>query len=80
MEKTRCKMVLDRIEKREDCTDVAMSAVVYNEHDDYDPPEENKEFFAFTPAGNFFATVKNNVFDGAKPGDEFYLDVIPIKK
>jgi len=80
--KTRCKMVVNEIDKREDCTDIKMAAVGYENKEDgsYEPPEENKKFFAFTPAGDFSATVKNEFFKDTKVGDEFYIDVIPAKK
>lgn len=78
MEKVRCKFkVTAVIDVDYGCSkqhEVKMSAV-------YGTDGEDKSFASATPYGNLDFHVTNpEVIGRFKPGDEFYLDLIPVPK
>ena len=76
----RCKFKVEKIVRTEgwntgpdEVHEVTMKPVISGS-------KENKEFFAATPGGELvFSTVNANATAGLNPGDEFYLDLVPVE-
>lgn len=76
----RCKFKVDKIVRTEgwnngpdEVHEITLSPVTSGS-------EENEAFYAATPGGSLvFSTVNANAAQGLNPGDEFYVDLTPVK-
>lgn len=73
----RCKVAVTRVEPgHDDGTGFVYLRAVY----DPDPESDNGKWFHYTPCAEFqLGTLNPVAYDQFTPGQEFYVDFIPVK-
>jgi hypothetical protein len=70
----RAKFKVESVLYTADFASVKLSPVVSGS-------QENKEFYRWTPGGTMeLNQIRKEVADVLKPGQEFYVDLIPVEK